>query len=122
MPTHNPLRQHRIDYEITVDCYDESEVNMGWFIYFDDGLEFPFPAVARLRKRGGGEEEKHVQVVEVDPKSEDGPMRLGIVEGENGRVQYISPTDLVSADTSPENLEIINDWLYDNDFDLLSSQ
>ena len=29
-------RDHRIDYEVIVDCYDENEVAMGWFIYMND--------------------------------------------------------------------------------------
>ena len=30
--------QHRIDYEIVVDCYDEYEQAMGWIIYLSDNI------------------------------------------------------------------------------------
>ena len=37
---------------------------------------------------------------------------LGITESGSGRVQYISPDDIISAETSDENLEVLNDWPY----------
>lgn len=48
--------QHRLDFEILVDCYDEYEIASAWQIYFEETLEFPFTATARLKKRGGFEE------------------------------------------------------------------
>ncbi len=50
---------------------------------------------------------------------EGGRIRLGIVEQGNERVQYVSPEAIVSVATSPENLDIINDWLYWPNFELL---
>jgi hypothetical protein len=35
-----------------------------------------------------------------------------MTEGKSDRVQYISPEDIVSIQTTAENLEILNDWLY----------
>jgi hypothetical protein len=115
-------RDYRIDYEVIVDCYDDGEVAMGWFIYMNDGLVFPIKATVLLPVRGGNKEAIHVELVEVDPKSEDGyPIKIGIVEPNSKRVQYISPEHIKSIKTTPENLEIINDWLYWNDYDLLIS-
>jgi hypothetical protein len=37
-------REKRIDDEIIVDCYDETERAMGWYCYLEDRLEFPFRA------------------------------------------------------------------------------
>lgn len=37
-------REHRITYEIIVDCYDEYEVATGWYCYLEDRLDFPFRA------------------------------------------------------------------------------
>ncbi|MBL7817499.1 MAG: hypothetical protein JNL70_21010 [Saprospiraceae bacterium] len=117
---HNKEREHRIHYEIIVDAYDEYEEAMGWYYYFADNLEFPMEAKAQLRLRGGKTEEKTVKIVEVDPKSEDSlTLRLGITEGKSDRVQYISPEDIVSINTTEENLEILNDWLYWNGHPLL---
>lgn len=121
MPTHDPTRQNRIEDEIVVDCYDDSEVSMAWFIYFDDNLEFPFKARVRLPLRGGKTEEKNVQIIEVDSKSENDALRLGILEAGSERSQYISPADIVAANTTAENLEILNDWLYDQNLELLAA-
>lgn len=119
--SHDPAREHRILYEVIVDCYDEQEEFMGWYYYMADNLEFPITATVRLPLRGGKTEEKTVQIIEVDPKSETGrAIRLGITEAGSERVHYISPEAIIRLDTTPENLEIINDWLYWHDFHLLS--
>jgi hypothetical protein len=113
-------RDHRIHYEIIVDAYDEYEQAMGWYYYMADNFAFPINAKVKLRLRGDKTEEKAVQIVEVDPKSETSlTLRLGITEGKNDRVQYISPEDIISVKTSEENLEILNDWLYWNGHSLL---
>ena len=117
---HDEEREHRIHYEIIVDAYDEYEQAMGWYIHMNDNLAFPMEAKAQLRLRGGKIEEKTVKIVEVDPKSETSlTLRLGITEGKSDRAQYISPEDIVSINTSEENLEILNDWLYWNGHPLL---
>ena len=118
--THDPAREHRILEEVIVDAYDDEEQLMGWYYYLAENLVFPIPATARLPLRGGKSETKSVQIVEVDPKSEaGGRIRLGVVEPGNERIQYVSPEAIVSLDTSPENREIVNDWLYWHDFELL---
>lgn len=37
-------REDRIEMEIVVDAYDESERAMGWYCYLEDVLKFPFQA------------------------------------------------------------------------------
>lgn len=117
---HDEVRENRIIYDVIVDCYDEDEQLMGWYYYMAEGLIFPIQAVANLALRGGKTEQKEVQIVSVDPKSEEGnAVRLGITEGDSERVQYISPERFVSIQTNEANLDIINDWLYWHDFELL---
>lgn len=61
-----------------------------------------------------------MKIVGIDPKSEKGnPTRMGVVENGSRLVNYISPEYLERIETSDENIEIINDWLYWNDFELL---
>ena len=116
---HDPAREHRILYEVIVDCYDDEEL-MGWYYYMAEGLEFPIDVTVRFTLKNGKTEAKPAQIVHIDPKSERGnPIRLGITEPGSERMQYISPEELASADTTPENLEILNDWLYWHDFELL---
>jgi hypothetical protein len=118
--SHDEARENRILDEVIVDTYDEGEELMSWYYYFADNMEFPFQATARLALRGGKSEEKKVQIVEVDKRSEEErPIKLGIVESGSQRVQFISPEDIVSAKTSEENLQILNDWLYWHDHNLL---
>lgn len=45
-----PDREHRIDYEIVVDAYDETERAMGWYYYLESTLEMPFTAQCRLKR------------------------------------------------------------------------
>ena len=114
-------REHRILYEVIVDAYDDEEQAMGWYYYMAENLAFPIKAKVEMPMRGGKLEVKDINIVEIDPKSEEGrAIRLGIVEGKSERVQYLSPEHIVSLKTSDENLEIINDWLYWHDFELLS--
>jgi Calcium binding len=79
----------------------------------EENLVFPIKAKVKLRLRGGKTEEKAVKIVEIDPESETSlTLRLCMTEGKSDRVQYISPEDIVSIQTTEENLEILNDWLY----------
>ncbi len=118
--THDPTREHRILYEVIVDCYDEIEELMGWYYYLSDNLAFPIDIVVRFALKGGKTELKPAQIVDIDPKSEQGSaIRLGVTEPPSERVQYISPADIASMDTTPENAEIINDWLYWHDHEML---
>jgi hypothetical protein len=106
-------RDHRIHDEIIVDAYGEEEQAMSWYYYMEENLEFPMKAKVKLRLRGGKTEEKAVKIVEIDPESETSlTLRLGMTEGKSDRVQYISPADIVRIQTTEENLEVLNDWLY----------
>ena len=76
----------------------------------------------QLKKRDGTAEEKQVEIVEVDKRSETNlTLLLGMVEEDSERVQYISPGDMVHADTTEKNLQVLNDWLYWFNRDLLVS-
>jgi hypothetical protein len=55
--------QHKIDYEIIVDCYDEIEQSAGWHIYMEENIEFPFKATAQLLRTDGTTVQKEVNVV-----------------------------------------------------------
>jgi hypothetical protein len=53
MPKPDPAREHRLVYEIVVDCYDEFEVASAWYAYMQDKLEFPFQAKCVVRNGSG---------------------------------------------------------------------
>ena len=62
--TIDQAREERIEIEIVVDCYNESERYSAWICYLEDKLEFPFRAATQRAKifttqkwrRGGNNE------------------------------------------------------------------
>ena len=40
----NKTRERRIEMEVVVDAYNESERAMGWYYYLEERLKFPFKA------------------------------------------------------------------------------
>ena len=60
-----PIQIQTLIYdEITVDCYDQYEVNMGWAIYMEEHLEYPFTASYRVEKPDGSDAWLRVDVVD----------------------------------------------------------
>lgn len=41
-----------IDYEVIVDCYTDDEANMGWAIFMEENLHFPFEAEYMVKQSG----------------------------------------------------------------------
>ena len=117
MKTEDEEREHRILYDIVVDAYDEYEQNMGWYYYFEENLNFPIPIIAKLRNRKGFEK-THVEIVSITSEG-NAPIRLGICESNSDRIISIKLEDVISANTTDENLQILNDWLYWHDYSLL---
>ena len=115
----NEQRKNRIHNEIIVDAYDDGEVNMSWFYYFNDYLTFPISAVAKLKRRNGKYENAEIQIVEIASDTEQ-ELMFGFVLTMKGYVFPISLKDIVRVETSEENLEMLNDWLYWKGLKLLS--
>lgn len=109
--------QYRIDYEIIVDCYDEYEVNMGWYYYFTDNLEFPIKAKVNLNTRKG-QSLKDVEIVEVS-SLENREIELGVVFDDMDLIIPISIDQIKEVNTTKENLQVLNDLLYWKDEVLL---
>lgn len=103
--------QYKIDYEIIVDAYDEYEQSMGWYYFFEETIDFPFTAMAQLKKRDGTIESKRVKIVGLSSKEEDFMNDDFNLEMEQG--QYIRPiaysalSDIRAAD---ETLEAFQIW------------
>lgn len=64
------MRQ-KIDDEIIVDCYDDYEVNMGWYYFFERELDFPFEAEVTLKNRKGEKQATAVDVLDMATTDED---------------------------------------------------
>lgn len=83
----------KIENEIIMDCYDDQEISMGWYYFFQDELEFPFEVEISLKTRNGGkklieidilkmvEEERNYEIsgllFEVSPKEAELIMEIG---------------------------------------------
>ncbi len=103
--------QYKIDYEIIVDAYDEYEQSAGWSIFFEETLEFPFTAIAQLKKRDGTTESKRVKVVGLSSKEDDFMSSDFNLEMEQG--QYVRPiaySALSDIQASDETLEAFQIW------------
>jgi hypothetical protein len=49
-PKHDPEREQRIEMEIVVDAYDETERAMSWYYYLENQLQFPFTATCTTKR------------------------------------------------------------------------
>ncbi len=101
----DPIREHRIDYEIVVDAYDAEERAMGWYYYLADKISFPFLAKwKKTNKKTGAITEKEVEVI--DMASADDCERSMYVE-----VAYVDEKD----DTFTAKLSDIEEIVPDAD-------
>jgi hypothetical protein len=107
----NEERKKIIQNEIIVDAYDDGEVNMSWYYYFAENLEFPISAVAKLKRRNGEVEEEEIMLVEINTEIE-GELMFGFVLTMKGYVFPISLKNMVSVDTTNKQKEMFNNWLF----------
>ena len=109
------IREERIDFEVVVDAYDESERAMGWYYYLEDRLDFPFKAKWISRNKPEG---RQVTVLEMSPEDDClGDMFVEVLykEGEleeledvfSARLSEIRPLNVTAA-----TAEAIDDWHY----------
>ena len=52
-----------IEDEITVDCYGDEEINLGWAVYMEDNIFYPFEAEYKVRFKNGKNQWSKVRVV-----------------------------------------------------------
>jgi hypothetical protein len=117
---HDADREERIQNEVIVDCNNEAEEMTGWYYYMDDALSFPMKGLANVPSSGGKTAQKKVKIVSLDPKSKEGqPIRIGVVENGGRQVSYISPEYIIRIEEADDNIEILNDWLYWHNYELL---
>ena len=103
--------EHRIDYEIIVDCYEDHEVQMGWYYYMEDKLNFPFTATVEIEKRNGQKELKKVEVLKSTCKEEFGEdMMVGVAFDEF--VHSVPLLSLKNIEADEETLRALGDWVY----------
>jgi len=113
----NQKYQDIIEDEIIVDCYDEYEVTMGWFYYFQDNMSFPFKA--KISAETGIDNLKigdTVNVVELMNSSDemisiyDFKATVGIEYGEH--IYDVSLEQIKGIDCNQKTDEVIEVWHY----------
>ena len=111
-PAEDPEREERIELEIVVDCYNDSERASGWFCYLQDRLACPFeaeciePTPASPLLPG-----ERVTVLELlDPDETEGAFFASIQW--QGREMAIPLSRLRALNASPETTEALADWHY----------
>ena len=106
--------EQRIDHEITVDCYDEHEVKMGWYNYMEQKLNFPFWASVEFEKRNGRKEMKKVEVLKMTGDEVFGEdMTVGVAFDEY--LHHVPLLSLKNIKADERTLEAVGDWVYWNE-------
>jgi hypothetical protein len=110
----NAEREVRITNEVVVDCYDRHEVAMGWYVYMEDKLRFPFTAtciahraVSPLRVND------EVEVIGMSPEAEcDSEIFVNIQwDRPEGLAVPLAQLKPIEA-TEEQTREAIADWHY----------
>jgi hypothetical protein len=111
-PAEDPEREERIDMEIVVDCYNESERASGWFCYLEDRLDCPFEAECVGRKTGSPlKPGDRVTVVGLIDAEDSGSAFAGLIDWKGDELAI--PLSQLRAVNAPEKLtEALADWRY----------
>ncbi len=105
-------REDRIEMEIVVDAYDESERAMSWYYYLENQLHFPFLVRCRSKRTVSllevGDE---VQVTGMSPDEEcEHEMFVMARFGKKKQAVPLSQLAVVTADE--ETRTAVEDWHY----------
>ena len=109
--------QHRIDYEILVDCYDEYEQAIGWTIYLLENIECPFQAQYIGELELPVYPNEYFTVLCITNSEHDDLEDLEYfeawVEIDVGHNVYEIPlADLKTIDASDKTVQAVEDWKY----------
>jgi hypothetical protein len=105
-------REHRIDYEIIVDCYDEYEQILGWHCYLEENLTFPFLAeCSSNREISPLKQGERVTVIGMVPQEDDESeifVRINFLDRKFG----IPLSQITPIQSDAKTSEAVGDWKY----------
>ena len=109
--------QEIITYEVIVDCYTDDEANMGWAIYMDENIFYPFEAEYQVKKKDG--KRLWTKVMVVGNETNDSNYEGGSYYVEIEYNDMVIPVDLdklrnIKADE--ETMETLQVWEYQNNY------
>jgi len=106
-------REERIEIEIVVDCYNESERYSAWICYLEDKLEFPFRArCVAARKSSPLKSGEKVEIVSMLDEDCDEPSEIFVQARWQGRELGLPLAQLKGIGVSNQTAEAIADWHY----------
>lgn len=105
--------QKIIEDEIQVDAYSETEINMGWEIFMDEQLSYPFEADYMIKFADGRKENTKIEVIKgLDNQSNNIPNYL--VEAiYNGLIIQVKLSDLNNIESNEDTKKAIAVWRYE---------
>lgn len=105
-------REERIDMEIVVDAYDETERALGWYYYLENNLSFPFKAqcIAERAKSPLNQGDK-VEVVGMPPEDECEDEIFVNIQWQK-RTLAVPLSQLRGIKVDEETQQGIEDWHY----------
>ncbi len=108
----DPAREHRIDMEVIVDAYDETERAMGWFYYLEDKLHFPFNAECVAKRLISPLVKKEQVRVEGMAPEEECSREVFVKINWQGRKLAVPLAQLKGIKVDSNTQEAIEDWHY----------
>ncbi len=105
-------REHRITYEVVVDCYNDYEVSMGWYYYLEDRLNFPFEAAWLGTGHSKAEIVEAISMAEEEECKTDMLIEIRYRDGKDEDVFTVPLLDLQPTDEGASRMEAIEDWRY----------
>lgn len=108
-PKLDPEREHRIDYEAIVDCYDQYERALGWYYYLKDKCTFPFTAVYTSRR---SKKKKPIEITDMlsEEECESSIYVYGRFEDDELPISLVDIEPIANTDEATK--EAIADWHY----------
>jgi hypothetical protein len=111
-PQKDAEREERITMEIVVDAYDEGERAMGWYVYLEEKLDFPFRARC-IAERLISPLDVGEEIEVIDLPTEDECRREMFVTVRWGKRKLAVPlAQLEVVEADDETREAVEDWHY----------
>jgi Calcium binding len=108
----NKTRERRIEMEVVVDAYNESERAMGWYYYLEERLKFPFKACCKSKRAASplriGEK---MSVLGMAPE-EECESEIFVRARWRSRRLAVPLSQLEPLTPDPETKEAVADWQY----------
>jgi hypothetical protein len=105
-------RDERIEMEIIVDAYTQDEQAMGWHIYLDETMDFPFDARCIDEQQVSPLEEGETVRVVGKPSAEPSLRQQFVTIEWKGREFGVPLSQLEPIDASDATEQAVSDWHY----------